>query len=322
MEGETPWSAPRAIGGGAIGRGWFAEVPFHACGARQPRRAGPHKASGGTTVADVVDRDELTAQGGRPKPSRVGPVDRRRVAGGTLAVAAVVIGVMLVVRSLDDGARPGVLAVVLGLAVIPVVASPIEWFVHRFVYHEPVIRPLGAIFNVHTAHHFAFFPTWRYVTSGPPRRLSIRRRTPDAHSSPWRNMGVRLAHFSWYMAIGAIVIWLPAWLVTRNVPFLVGLVVSSVIVSNLFIVVHDTIHRPGSHRIVEAQPWFAFLDRHHYIHHVDLGANLNFLLPLADVVFGTLRTTMSPDELARHGTLDDAKARPVGTGERAQAALA
>lgn len=32
--------------------------------------------------------------------------------------------------------------------------------------------------------------------------------------------------------------------------------------------------------MVEAQPWFAFLDRHHYIHHVDLGANLNFLLPL------------------------------------------
>ena len=89
------------------------------------------------------------------------------------------------------------------------------------------------------------------------------------------------------MTLGAIVIWLPAWLLTGDVSFLVGLVAASAVVSNLFVVVHDTIHRPGSHRIVEAQPWFAFLDRHHYIHHVALGTNLNFLLPLADLLFGT-----------------------------------
>ena len=101
------------------------------------------------------------------------------------AVAGVVVGVMWVVRSLpDSGCAPAALALVLGLLVIPVVASPIEWFVHRFVYHEAVIRPLGAIFTVHTAHHYAFFPTWRYVTGGPARRLSIGKRTPDANASP------------------------------------------------------------------------------------------------------------------------------------------
>ncbi len=83
----------------------------------------------------------------------------------------------------------------------------------------------------------------------------------------------------------------------------------------------DTIHRPGSHRIVEAQPWFAFLDRHHYIHHVALGTNLNFLLPLADLLFGTLRRQLTPGELARHGPLERAKARPAGQGERARAAM-
>ena len=87
--------------------------------------------------------------------------------------------------------------------------------------------------------------------------------------------------------------------------------------SNLFVVVHDTIHRPGSHRLVEAQPWFAFLDRHHFVHHVDPGANLNFLLPLADWLFGTLRTRLTDDELAAHGTLAEAKAAPRGAGERA-----
>jgi hypothetical protein len=90
-----------------------------------------------------------------------------------------------------------------------------------------------------------------------------------------------------------------------------------VIVSDLFITVHDTIHRPGSHRILESQFWFKFLDNHHYIHHVDTEANVNFLLPLADWMFGTLRLTMTEAELARHGTLEAAKAKVVGMGEAA-----
>jgi hypothetical protein len=257
----------------------------------------------------------------RPKPTAVGAVDRRRVLVATVAVIAAVVGAMWAVRSLPgSGAAPAICAFIVGLLVIPVVASPIEWFVHRYVYHEAVIHPLGAIFTVHTAHHYAFFPTWRYVTGGPARRLSIRKRSPKVNDSSVRNAGVRLAHFSWYMTIGALVVWLPGWLLTGDVSFLLGMVFASAVVSNLFIVVHDTIHRPRSHRIVEAQPWFAFLDRHHYIHHVDLGANLNFLLPLADLLFGTLRTEMTPDELVRHGSLELAKANRLGEGERAREA--
>ena len=252
------------------------------------------------------------------KPTPVGAVSRIRLTAGTAVVAGAATGLVLVVDRLADGTWQQVIAFILGLVVIPLIASPIEWFVHRFVYHEEVLRPLGAIFVVHTAHHYAFFPTWRYVTSGPARRLAIRRRGPDIHATPAGNARVRLAHFSWYMAIGAVLVWIPAWLMTRNVAFLAGQVISSAVVSNLFIVVHDTIHRPGSHRMVEAQPWYPFLDRHHYIHHVDLGANLNFLLPLADLLFGTLRRRLTPEELAGHGPLEAAKARPSGRGERAR----
>ena len=170
-------------------------------------------------------------------------------------------------------------------------------------------------------HHYAYFPTWRYVTAGPVRRLPITNRSPEALVSRFRNGGVRLAHFSWYMTIAVVLVWLPAWFLTGNVPFLAGIIAASAVVSNLMIVVHDTIHRPGSHRIVEAQPWFAFLDRHHYIHHVALGMNLNFLLPLADLLFGTLRRQLTPEELARHGPLERAKASPAGHGERARAAV-
>ncbi len=274
-------------------------------------------------MSDLDARETFASADPRPKPSPVGPVNGRRVVAATIAVGATAVGMTWIARSIPaTGVLPVVLAVLLGLVLVPLVASPLEWFVHRFVYHEAVVRPLAAIFTVHTAHHFAFFPTWRYVTSGPARRLSIRKRSPDIHVSSVRNAGVRLAHFAWYMTIGVVVIWIPAWFVTHNVAFLIGVIVSSVIVSNLFIVVHDTIHRPGSHRLVEAQPWFAFLDRHHYIHHVSLGANLNFLLPLADLLFGSLRTELTQDELDRHGTRELAKGRPVGEGERARTAAA
>lgn len=276
-----------------------------------------------SVLESVAVEAQAHAESARARPAPVGPVDARRVVVATGAVLAVAAGVTLNVSVLpDEGVVPALVAALLGLLVVPLVASPIEWFVHRFVYHEPVVRGLAAIFVVHTAHHHSYFPTWRYVTAGPARRLSIRRRAPEIHRRAVRNAGVRLAHFGWYMSFGVVLIWVPAWLVTRDVWFLGGIVVSSAAVSNLFIVVHDTIHRPGSHRLVEAQPWFAFLDRHHFIHHVDLGCNLNFLLPLADLLFGTLRTELSADESAHHGSLQSAKAVAVGEGERARSAAA
>ena len=273
-------------------------------------------------MSDVVERPAVPTPGLRGKPTPVGSVNRGRVVGGSLLVTVVAASMMVGVRALpDDGTIAFIVALTLGAAIVPLVGSVLEWFVHRFVYHEAVVPILTPIFTVHTAHHYSFFPTWRYITRGPARRLAITNRAPDIHTSSARNAGVRLAHFGWYMAIGVVLVWTPAWLATGNRAFLIGIVISSIVVSNLFIVVHDTIHRPGSHRLVEAQPWFGFLDRHHYVHHVDLGTNLNFLLPLADLLFGSLRTQMTQDEIDRHGTLANAKSRPIGEGERARNAL-
>jgi len=269
-------------------------------------------------VQSVVDTPGVRR---RPPVKAVGPVNRLRLAGGLAAFVLVGAATVAAVNSLAGWAGQSALAFALGFLLIPILAAPIEWVVHRYVYHEPVLAPLRPIFTVHTAHHFAFYPTWRYVTAGPPRRLVIRSRAPDVRRTPLGNARVRSAHFIWYLGLGAIVIWLPAWLLTGDGWFLAGLMISSAVVSNLFIVVHDTIHRPRSHRIVEAQPWFAFLDRHHYIHHIDLGSNLNFLLPLGDLVFGTLRTRLDQQELAAHGTLAEAKSNVVGKGERATAEL-
>jgi hypothetical protein len=54
---------------------------------------------------------------------------------------------------------------------------------------------------------------------------------------------------------------------------------------------------------------------------VDTEANVNFLLPLADWQFGTMRRmrrTLTPEELRRHGPLEEAKAHPVGMSEPAK----
>lgn len=208
----------------------------------------------------------------------------------------------------------GVAAFIAGLIITPIIASPIEWLVHRYIYHRS-FNLFRRIYAVHLAHHHLYFPTWRYVTGGPARRIPILAKGVNVPQfSKWRNAVTYLAHFAFYMTIGATLIWLPAWLISRRVEFLAGAVVGTVIVSNLFIVVHDSIHRPGSHRIMESQAWFRFLDDHHYIHHVDTEANVNFLLPLSDWLFGTLRRTLTTEELAKHGSREAAKSRIVGVG--------
>jgi hypothetical protein len=240
----------------------------------------------------------------------------------SLTAIALVYGVALVIAThMSDGSSlTGLVSLLIGLIVVPLVASPVEWAVHRFVYHDRVVAPLAAINTVHLAHHHAYFPTWRYVTGGKSRRLPVTNGHVEVADSPTRNALIRLSHFAWYMSFGLVTLWIPALLITGNSWYLTGTLIGSAVVSNLFVVVHDTIHRPRSHRLVEAQPWFSFLDRHHYIHHVDLGSNLNFLLPLADLMFGTLRTQLTPDELQEHGTLENAKRNPVGEGERARRA--
>ena len=53
-------------------------------------------------------------------------------------------------------------AFVAGLLLTPMLTSPFEWRVHRYVYHLQVVPGLGRIYHI---HHRVFFPTWRYVKS-------------------------------------------------------------------------------------------------------------------------------------------------------------
>jgi multisubunit Na+/H+ antiporter MnhB subunit len=251
--------------------------------------------------------------------------DQRRLAG--LRVAAVVTlllaffaGVAWGVRLAPDSALGGAFAFVLGVLVLPVAASPYEWLVHRYVYHGQAIPFLRRIYVIHQhGHHYAIFPTWRYVTNGPVLRHPILSDSrSDLHQTQWSNLRIKLAHFAFYMVLGTALILWPAWLATGHVAFVAGLATALVVVSDLFVRVHDAIHYPREFPWLQRQGWFRFLDQHHYIHHVDTSVNVNFLLPLADLLFGTMRRTLTEEELAIHGPLAEAKATPVGASEPAR----
>jgi hypothetical protein len=241
---------------------------------------------------------------------------RRRIVGGL-----VVVGALAGTLALAGAApSPAPVAFLAGLLFAPVMASPVEWAVHRYLYHRPA-GPLRRLFDVHhRSHHQVFFPTSRYVTSGPVRRIALSGgRLDAAHDGGLANAATRLAHCAFYFTLAGLTVCLPAWALTGRMAFLAGAVAGSLLVSDLMVRVHDTIHRPGSHPLVEAQPWFRWLDRHHYVHHVDTEANVNFLLPLADALFGTLRLGLTAGETARHGTWETARARLQGQGEPVRA---
>ncbi|HEY7409961.1 MAG TPA: hypothetical protein VII13_04415 [Vicinamibacteria bacterium] len=249
-------------------------------------------------------------------------ISKRRVAAMSGALLVAAAGLCVLVRALPATGWGNALALLAGLCLTPMLASPFEWWVHRYVYHRRLVPGLARIYAIHHhSHHHVFFPTWRYVTAGPARRIPILGGdTETVSAGGLGNALTRSAHFVFYMLLGLVLIVTPAWLATGHRVFLAGVLAALVVVSNLFITVHDTIHRPGSHKLLEAQPWFRFLDNHHYIHHVDTEANVNFLLPLADWLFGTLRRSLTAAELRLHGSRQEAKALPVGIGEPARAA--
>ena len=242
-----------------------------------------------------------------------------RVVFASAILSVACLGIVLAVRATADDAVSIPVAVIGGVLFTLIPASIYEWLVHRYVYHRQSRGPLARIYRIHhQGHHARIFPTWRYTSNGPVRRHPVLEAdTSDLYPPGWRNLISKAAHFCFYMSIGLLFIWTPAWLSTRDPIFLASIIVTSAIISDLFVRVHDAIHYPGRFRLVESQPWFPFIDRHHFIHHVDLGANVNFLLPLADWCYGTLRTELTDAEVARHGTLEQAKSALIGHSEPA-----
>ncbi|MHC5112111.1 MAG: hypothetical protein ACYTHJ_19795 [Planctomycetota bacterium] len=202
------------------------------------------------------------------------------------------------------------LALMEALVFILVLGSLYEWIVHRYIYHGPSrFKLLNDIYLIHEkGHHWHRFPPTHYVEPGPVERIPVMPAAPmGVCRSAVRRFIAWLGQYLLYLTVAIPFAFAPAWLISHNGMFAIASIVFGLVVCYFFIRVHDVMHYPGLSPWMEKTAWFKFLDRHHYIHHIDNRANLNFLLPLFDWLAGTMRTRMSEQEQATWPSFETSK---------------
>jgi sterol desaturase/sphingolipid hydroxylase (fatty acid hydroxylase superfamily) len=241
-----------------------------------------------------------------------------RVVTGMLAAIGVTAALALAGRSLAAVAAPIGIggSALLGAAAMVLASSVVEWLVHGRLMHRRSGLPLVHLaYDLHhRAHHWTHYPPDRYVQDEVTYVPLVPPRPERACTTPGETtlaaLGQALFYTSFLLPIVAI-----AWMVTANGAFVVAGGIVGTAVVGLAVHVHDAVHCPG-HSPLERFRWFWALDRHHYLHHIDTRANVNFLLPLGDLVFGTLRTKMSPAEAARWPSYAAARANVLPSCRR------
>ncbi|MFI5300516.1 MAG: hypothetical protein ACHREM_20710 [Polyangiales bacterium] len=247
----------------------------------------------------TTDQDAL-AETPRRREGRATPL---RIAIGCAIIAAWCL-------AWADGARVGgpVVGIIAGVMFTVPLTSLGEWWTHGVLYHghTPGLAFIRTIH--HQGHHFALFPPDRYVQHGRYEFMRFREPlVPFQMSDNWLDNALTswsqiLLHF----VVGIPLVMVPAWLLAPTHAFAGSCLASLAIISWLLAYVHGVIHTPRN-RLIERMGWFQWLDRHHYIHHVDLQANINFMLPICDFLFGTQKWALTEKEQARVPTFAGAK---------------
>jgi hypothetical protein len=231
-------------------------------------------------------------------------------------VAAALASLLLLARGLvpaTGNVAAGLASIAAGVVATLLAASLIEWAVHRWIMHRPTRLPLLrlAYEHHHRAHHWINFPPDQYIQAGPVQYVPLwTGRLDRVATSPLAWVATVGAHLAFYALFAVVLVLAPAWLWSGNAAFAWSVTATSVVVLFLFIHAHDAMHYPGLSPI-ERLRWFRWLDHHHYIHHVDTGANTNFLLPLGDLLLGTLRRELATEEQRRWPSYEQARARLV-----------
>src|SRR5579871_3947269 len=115
-----------------------------------------------TQKCDSVEQQESLEELGTPKKAHR-RLSLLRVAATMVLLLALLSMVIVLVRALPATVAGYVAAGFLGIAVLPIIASPLEWWVHRYVYHRKLIPLARRIYVIHhQGHHHAIFPTRRY----------------------------------------------------------------------------------------------------------------------------------------------------------------
>jgi len=170
--------------------------------------------------------------------------------------------------------------VLAALAAVPLAvaqSSFVEWAFHRYWLHRPW-PPRGA-FTSHTLIHHQlckFEDTFRVVEEEQKEALSF----------AWWGGPTLIAISTAPWALAGLILWLTGldWPV---VPFVAGFALTVSLYYVGYEGLHYLMHKPTI-GFIERSRYFRFIEKHHRIHHVRMDRNLNVLLPLADLVLGTL----------------------------------
>jgi hypothetical protein len=169
------------------------------------------------------------------------------------------------------------IALLSGVVVAMVHASFFEWAFHRYWLHRPW-QPKN-VFTAHTLIHHQlckFEDTFHVHDEEQHEAL---------HFQWWGGPFLILINVTPWVLLG----W---WLSTTGldlpyVPYLVALGVTFGLYYLGYEGFHYLMHKPSIAWLEGSKP-FLFLKKHHRIHHVHMDKNLNVLLPLADLVLGSL----------------------------------
>lgn len=230
---------------------------------------------------------------------------KARLIIGVLGLLFVSYGMILVANHM--GPLPSIFA---GMVITIVLCSLGEWFTHGILYHGK-IPFIGFIRDIHHhGHHFALFPTTHYVQKDPAKYEFMKFRKPtlpyQMSDNAFDNFLTKWSQVGLHFVIGIPLIIIPCWILTKNNYFTTSVIVTLSTISWLLAYVHGVIHTPRG-RWIEKTRAFLWLDRHHYIHHIDITSNMNFMLPLCDILFGTEKWELTEKEKKNHPTFEEAK---------------
>lgn len=147
-----------------------------------------------------------------------------------------------------------------------------EWMLHKYVMHRPV-GPFRYPFQAHAiVHHGTFKADHSYHLQDEA----------DKHTVPmaWWNAPVM-----WLLHIGPVLLFQHL----LGQPVAIGLLGAMILYYATYEYLHWCMHIPRNRKL-ERSGLFFRLNGHHLLHHRYMHKNFNVVLPLFDVLFGTLLT--------------------------------
>jgi hypothetical protein len=166
---------------------------------------------------------------------------------------------------------PFLLWTLVGVALGIVVDSFFEWTLHKYVMHRPV-GSFRYAFNAHAVvHHQTFKADHTYHLQHEKDKETI----PMA----WWNGPVLIL-------IGSLPLVLVAW-ISGQWAIALGGAIATASYYGVYEYMHWCMHLPKQRRIEKGR-LFRLLNGHHILHHRYMHKNFNVVLPLADLILGTL----------------------------------